>query len=118
MVVLLHGAGQTRHSWRHAGSLLAQSGWNAVTVDARGHGDSDWPENGDYSIDTLMGDLKSLVRHLWKPGKPKPILVGASLGGITSLLVEGESEEQIFKALILVDITPKISSCRVSVSQT
>ena len=107
-VLLLHGAGQTRHSWRHAGGLLAQSGWNAISIDTRGHGESDWPENGDYSIDTLMGDLKSVVEHLHSSGKRKPILVGASLGGMTSLLVEGESEEQIFEALILVDITPKI----------
>ena len=107
-VLLLHGAGQTRHSWRHAGSLLAQRGWNAVTIDTRGHGDSDWPESGDYAIDTLMSDLRSVVEHLQQSGKRKPVLVGASLGGMTGLLAQGESEEQIFEALILVDITPKI----------
>jgi len=80
----------------------------SLYLDTRGHGDSDWPESGDYAIDTLMGDLRSVVEQLQQSGKRKPVLVGASLGGITGLLAQGESAEQIFEALILVDITPKI----------
>jgi len=107
-VLLLHGAGQTRHSWRHAGAVLAAAGLHAITIDTRGHGDSDWSKNGDYAIDTLIADLKSVVEHLGEKDKQKPILVGASLGGITALLTEGESDQSIFQSLVLVDITPRI----------
>ena len=107
-VLLLHGAGQTRHSWRHAGEVIGQHKWRAVTLDTRGHGDSDWSSSGDYSIDTLIGDLKSVAQHYTALDQRKPILVGASLGGITGLLAEGESDPQIFESLVLVDITPRI----------
>ena len=107
-VLLLHGAGQTRHSWRHAGAVLAAAGLHAITIDTRGHGDSDWSKNGDYAVDTLIADLKSVVEHLTEADKQKPILVGASLGGITALLAEGESDQSVFQSLVLVDITPRM----------
>nr|EJI93896.1 alpha/beta hydrolase fold domain protein [Rhodococcus sp. JVH1] len=47
LVLLLHGGGQTRHSWRNTGQSLAADGWSAVAVDARGHGDSQWAPDGD-----------------------------------------------------------------------
>ena len=40
-VPLLHGAGQTRHSWRTTGSALAAEGWHVIALDLRGHGDSE-----------------------------------------------------------------------------
>lgn len=46
-VLLLHGGGQTRHSWQRTGARLAENGWHALAVDARGHGDSDWAADGD-----------------------------------------------------------------------
>ncbi len=103
-VLLLHGAGQTRHSWRRAAQALANSGRHAISLDARGHGDSDWAPDGDYSIDTLIGDLRHVIGEL----ADRPALVGASLGGITGLLAQGESPDALFSALILVDITPSI----------
>ena len=42
LVVLQHGGGQTRHAWKGAGQKLAEAGYLAVSLDARGHGDSDW----------------------------------------------------------------------------
>ncbi len=103
-VLLLHGAGQTRHSWRRAAEALAKDGWYAVALDARGHGDSDWAPDSDYSIDSLIDDLRFVVSQMRRP----PALVGASLGGITALLAEGESDDSLFQALVLVDITPRI----------
>ena len=49
-VVLLHGGGQTRHSWSNSARLLGDAGWHALTVDLRGHGDSDWSPDGDYQF--------------------------------------------------------------------
>lgn len=103
-VLLAHGGGQTRHSWRHAGVALASNGWYAVTLDLRGHGDSEWVSDGDYSDDAVAGDLLAVARSLG----PRPVLVGASMGGIASLLVEGELAPGTSAAVVLVDIAPRI----------
>jgi pimeloyl-ACP methyl ester carboxylesterase len=104
LVVLLHGAGQTRHSWKGTGRGLANAGFFAVAFDARGHGDSDWSPNGTYDTDIMVGDLISLVESL---SASKPILIGASMGGTTSLVAIGEGRLS-GAALVLVDVAPHI----------
>ncbi len=49
-VLLLHGGGQTRHSWGGTAKALAKEGFYAVSADLRGHGESDWDPTGDYSM--------------------------------------------------------------------
>lgn len=103
-VVFLHGGGQTRHSWGRAVAMLADNGFHAMTVDLRGHGDSDWAPDGDYSIDALAADVRAIAASLPAP----PALVGASLGGLSSLIAAGEAQRPVARALVLVDITPRI----------
>jgi pimeloyl-ACP methyl ester carboxylesterase len=98
-VVLLHGGGQTRHSWKRTAQRLAQGGRTAIALDARGHGDSAWHPTQDYSSDGFIGDLVRFVSTLARP----PVLVGASLGGITALAATGENPG-LAAALVLVDI--------------
>lgn len=105
VVVMLHGAGQTRHAWHRSARTVAASGYHVIVPDARGHGDSDWCPSQDYSIDTLIADLCAVVRQL---DCPPPAVVGASLGGITALLAQGEQSERLFAVLALVDITPTV----------
>jgi pimeloyl-ACP methyl ester carboxylesterase len=50
-VVLLHGGGQTRHSWSGAFQALARAGYYTVNIDARGHGESEWSADGRYSVE-------------------------------------------------------------------
>jgi non-heme chloroperoxidase len=100
-VILLHGGGQTRHAWGATGRMLGQRGRHALALDLRGHGDSDWPADGDYSLDAFKADLLAVMGQLALP----PILVGASLGGLVALLAAGESDAPL-AALVLVDITP------------
>lgn len=101
-VVLLHGGGQTRHSWHNTARRLAENGWVAYTVDARGHGDSDWAPDGDYSMDALIADLRSISDHVDEP----PVVIGASMGGTTCLVAEGE--QPFARAIVLVDVAPRI----------
>jgi non-heme chloroperoxidase len=103
-VVLLHGGGQTRHAWGSTAQSLAERGWYAIALDMRGHGDSDWAPDGDYAIDAFVADLRSVLRHLAQ----RPVLIGASLGGMTSLLTEGEASQPVSTAVVLVDITPRV----------
>jgi len=103
-VLLLHGGGQTRHSWAGAGRRLGESGWRALALDLRGHGESDWSPDGVYGVDVLLADLLAVLKGFAEP----PVLVGASLGGMLSLLAEGESEARVCRALVLVDVTPRL----------
>jgi pimeloyl-ACP methyl ester carboxylesterase len=98
-VVLLHGGGQTRHAWGDTAHALGASGYHAIALDARGHGESDWSPSGSYLIDRFVADLKAVAAVL----APRPVLVGASLGGLTSLLAEGEGPS-FAGAVVLVDI--------------
>ena len=52
LVILLHGGGQTRYAWGGTAEKLSQSGFYALAIDLRGHGDSDWSEEGDYAIES------------------------------------------------------------------
>ncbi len=102
-VLLLHGGGQTRHAWGSTAEKVASEGWRTVAIDLRGHGDSQWAPNGDYSFTAFGGDVVAVVDQLGRP----PVLVGASLGGMSALLAEGTSDRTVSSGLILVDITPK-----------
>ncbi|WP_426571385.1 alpha/beta fold hydrolase [Aquihabitans sp. McL0605] len=105
-VVLLHGGGQTRHSWAGTWRVLAESGWRVWSVDLRGHGDSDWAPDGDYTIQAFAGDVEALVRSLPRP----PVLVGASLGGISSLVAVADAprQDEFAHALVLVDVAHRM----------
>ena len=102
-VLLLHGGGQTRHSWGGTAATLAEAGFYAVSVDLRGHGESDWDPDGNYSLDMFRLDTEA-----WCETLGHPALVGASMGGITGLWTEGsraaEHREPVSRALVLVDI--------------
>ena len=102
--LLLHGGGQTRHSWARTGPRLAGLGWAAVSVDTRGHGESEWPSGPEgYTLDCLVDDLKAMVAQLGEP----PVVVGASMGGMTALVAEGENPG-LLRGLVLVDVVPRL----------
>ena len=104
-VLLAHGGGQTRHSWGGTAEALAAKGWYAVAYDHRGHGESDWSTDGSYGIEHFATDQAAIARQFSQP----PALVGASLGGLSAMLAQGESADQLFSALVLVDITPRMN---------
>jgi pimeloyl-ACP methyl ester carboxylesterase len=106
--LLLHGGGQTRHAWAGTGEVLAREGWYAVSMDLRGHGESEWCPNGDYRHTSFAADTAAVARSFRTP----PVLVGASLGGISSLFALGHAAEAgqppIARALVLVDIATRM----------
>jgi pimeloyl-ACP methyl ester carboxylesterase len=102
--LLAHGGGQTRHSWHHTAEVLAQAGWYAVSMDLRGHGDSDWSPTGGYLLDDFCRNTISVTRYLGRP-----VLIGASLGGTSALAAMGATRtDPCGRALVLVDVAPHI----------
>jgi non-heme chloroperoxidase len=104
-VVLLHGGGQTRHAWRGVVDALVGAGWLCFAVDLRGHGDSDWAKDGDYTVDAFVRDCAALVGQFDRP----PVMVGASLGGVISVITEGELRPGGATALVVADIAPDLN---------
>jgi pimeloyl-ACP methyl ester carboxylesterase len=102
-VVLLHGGGQTRHSWGGAMRELVMRGYHVVNLDARGHGESEWAPDGDYTLGTMAQDLERVIETL----SSRPALVGASMGGCAALILAG-TRQQAAGALVLVDIVPRM----------
>jgi pimeloyl-ACP methyl ester carboxylesterase len=101
-VLFAHGFGQTRHAWSATAGSLAAAGCRCASFDARGHGESGRPRDG-YHMQQFFDDLRLVAG-----AQPeKPVLVGASMGGLLGLAVAGESDEPPFSALVLVDITPR-----------
>ncbi len=102
LVVFLHGGGQTRHSWGGTAALVAQLGWQTLTLDSRGHGESAWSDTGDYRLESFADD----VRHVLAQLDERPVLVGASLGGLAAILLAGELAPGTVRGVVLVDIVP------------
>jgi len=105
-VLLLHGGGQTRHAWRRTAVEIARAGMTAYAVDQRGHGDSEWV--AAYAFEDFAADIAALATAIAQRNGAAPVVIGASLGGISSLLAAGNAKEPIFAALVLVDITPRV----------
>ncbi len=104
-VLLLHGGGQTRHAWRGTAGILAEAGWRAGSFDLRGHGESSWAPDADYAIDAFAADARLVAATLGE----RAVFVGASLGGIASLVAVGESDAPMASGVVLVDVAPRIS---------
>ncbi len=102
-VLLLHGGGQTRHSWGSTAATLATAGWYAVAYDQRGHGASGRSPSGHYEPGRFAEDLVEISTTFEQP----PVVVGASLGGLAALLAEGVLAPGLFAGIVLVDITPR-----------
>ena len=110
-VILLHGGGQTRHAWGATARRLGAEGYRVLSLDLRGHGDSGWSAQGEYGFSAFRDDVRAVLDLVGRPA----VLVGASLGGIASLMAAGEGAQadgkgdERIRALVLVDITPKVA---------
>jgi pimeloyl-ACP methyl ester carboxylesterase len=102
-LLFAHGFGQTRGAWRGTAAALAAQGYRCVSFDSRGHGESDRVPDGDYHMEQFIDDLRLLAHAEQR----KPILMGASMGGLLGLVLAGEMDPEAFIALVLVDITPR-----------
>ena len=107
-VIFLHGGGQTRRAWDKTARQVALNGMRAITVDLRGHGESEWVPSGNYTFMDNAKDVAEIVHQVEAKFHARPSNVGASLGGLSSLAAElhlGPLLEQ----LVLVDITPRMN---------
>lgn len=101
-VLLAHGFGQTRQAWVQTQRRLSDAGQASLAWDARGHGQSDRnPAPSPYSGEQMVDDVAAAAAALGAA----PVLVGASMGGLTGLMAQ--ARDRLFSAMVLVDITPR-----------
>jgi non-heme chloroperoxidase len=105
LVIFSHGGGQTRHSWRGAVEAMWAKGFEAISLDLRGHGESSWPDESHYALELFAEDLNLVARTF---GEGRPIgVVGASFGGMMSLLAAAVPDSPI-GAVAMVDVVPRV----------
>ncbi|MBE3557177.1 MAG: alpha/beta hydrolase [Firmicutes bacterium] len=103
-MICLHGVGQQAHTWDFF-ALSMRRHFHLRALDLRGHGDSAWAADHDYTRPTMATDLHALVEDELR--LPPFVLVGLSMGGLTALTFAGRWPTLI-KALVVVDIGPQI----------
>ena len=104
-ILFLHGGGQTRQSWGAAIAQAARRGYRAITLDLRGHGESGWSPDGRYDLTMFADDIRAVIDTLRQP----PVLVGASLGGLTALLI-ASAPPPALAGLVLVDVAVRLEA--------
>jgi pimeloyl-ACP methyl ester carboxylesterase len=102
-ILMLHGGGQNRFSWKNTGQVLGEQGFHVVALDSRGHGDSDRAPGADYALETLCGDVLRIIDEIDRP----VVLIGASMGGLTGILVADAAGPDTVTKLVLVDVVPR-----------
>jgi pimeloyl-ACP methyl ester carboxylesterase len=102
-ILMLHGGGQNRHSWKNTGQILADGGFHVVALDSRGHGDSDRSPTASYSVESLCADTLQVIYQIGRP----TVLIGASMGGLTGILAAHEAGADFVTKLVLVDVVPR-----------
>jgi len=102
-ILMLHGGGQNRYSWKNTGQVLADRGFHVVALDSRGHGDSDRSPTADYSVDSLGADTLRVIDQIGGP----TVLIGASMGGLTGILAAHQAGPEVITKLVLVDVVPR-----------
>ncbi|MBO3749515.1 alpha/beta hydrolase [Streptosporangiaceae bacterium NEAU-GS5] len=102
-VVLIHGYPLDGHSWERQVPVLLDAGYQVITYDRRGFGQSSQPTIG-YDYDTFAADLNALIEHL---DVRDAFLVGFSMGtGEVTRYLGQYGSERIRKAVLLGAIPP------------
>ncbi len=99
-LLLTHGMAAHSHWWDEVAPRL--SGFHAVAVDFRGHGDSEWASDGVYTSEVWTADIDAAREAL---GWDRFVLVGHSMGARIALDY-AETRPERLRGLVGVDFLP------------
>ena len=103
-ILLLHGGNQSAHSWDLV-SLHLSDRFHVYALDQRGHGDSEWTRDQDYSVEAKAADAQAFIED---QGLGTPVIMGHSMGGHVAMRM-ALSAPEVARALVLVDVGPELS---------
>jgi esterase len=101
-ILMLHGGSQQAHSWDFV-SLPLSERYHILALNQRGHGDSDWATDGDYSIEAHQRDIDGFTDSLDLDGFH---LIGHSMGGRNSYVWASRHPGKL-RSLVIVDTGPE-----------
>lgn len=99
----LHSAGQSRRGWAAVAGVVAAAGYRAITIDLRGHGDSDWAPDGAYGFDDYARDIARIIDRFAQP----VTLMGWSRGAQVALVAAAMRQEKV-RLTVLGDVAPQM----------
>ena len=102
VILALHGFGVSGHMFDEFGQR-ASDRYRLINLDQRGHGDSEWAPDGDYTRETFVADVEAVREGL---GFQQVILMGHSMGGLNAVEYTFQHPDRV-SALILVDVGPE-----------
>jgi esterase len=102
-ILFLHGGALTAHTWDLC-CLALRDEFHCIALDQRGHGETDWAPDADYSIATQREDIRGFVDAL---GLDRFVLVGMSMGAINALAFAIHYAERL-SGLVLIDAGPEV----------
>jgi len=101
-MLCLHGGAQNAHMWDFT-ALAFCDRFRVLALDQRGHGDSHWATNGDYSTDAHQKDIAEFVELM---GLTEITLVGLSMGG-SNAYGYAAAHPSLVRSLVVIDIGPE-----------
>jgi flavin reductase (DIM6/NTAB) family NADH-FMN oxidoreductase RutF len=99
-IIILHGIGQTRADWEDVAVALRQAGRHAINIDLRGHGGSEWPEDGRYDFDAYVEDVRAVLAQM----RTRPVIVGVGASGWVAAAALVEDSATLAAGLVMVDV--------------
>jgi esterase len=102
-ILFLHGGALTAHTWDLC-CLALRDDFHCIALDQRGHGDTDWAPDGDYSIAAQVADVRGFIDHT---GLQDFVLVGMSMGAINALSYAINHSDRL-SHLVIIDAGPEM----------
>jgi pimeloyl-ACP methyl ester carboxylesterase len=103
-VLVLHGGNQSSHSWDLV-SLHLSDRFHVYALDQRGHGDTEWSRELDYSMEAMAADVLAFLED---QAIERPVIFGHSMGGRVTLNTALAAPD-VARALVIVDVGPELS---------
>ena len=103
-LLLLHGGNQSAHSWDLVSLHLADR-FHILALDQRGHGDSEWARDADYSSNAMASDASAVLEEL---NIASVTVIGHSMGGMNTMRLAVDEPHRSDR-IVLVDIGPELS---------
>ena len=102
ILILVHGGRDHCRSWDWVAQELRDD-WHIIAPDLRGHGDSAWSSDGEYSLRACVYDLAQLVHQL----NAGPVtIISHSYGGNISLRYAGIYPDMVKKIVAIEGLGP------------
>jgi pimeloyl-ACP methyl ester carboxylesterase len=103
LLILQHGGRDHCRSWDWVADELRHD-WHVIAPDLRGHGDSDWSPEGNYSLDAFLYDFAQLVHTL---DHEQVSIIAHSLGGNIATRFAGLYPEKVRRLINIEGLGPR-----------